>query len=608
MKRKIKSLILGLSICLSLCLMVPAMVSSAAAIGYPYSIALSPWHNSNSNATHDPVEVKEITGLNIFSDGGSDSPYSLNPARYGLKDDAGNIVIPTEYAGFSAGGEGKFIGARQRSLGDEQYFVHVFAVGSGARLYNGEGLRSIYYFEEQQVYILYKQNQFDEISHTGEEPRWSYGILDENLNELLPLQYNGLDYIDDGYFYLRKSVRGDDGYYHYQYGVYKNGGTVNIPCGDFDIRYIGNDMFRVRRSDFYSCAIDGAGKQVLPYLYADVMAYKEHRFTVALFRSEADYLKAKSCNLLWEPQGDPTAYGENLNGSASLFEGYGYDLSKTPSSAVRGVIDENQNILTSFIHERVGFDEKDNVRLGSWNGKSGIQRPFAGYPGFENIACTAKEYDWEVVPLSSLTPTGQTVTDFLMERSVHFPGYLEVGNTPAPPAPTVGGFTDVKETDYFADAVLWAVEKKITSGTGETTFSPSVTCSKGQVLTFLWRANGSPEPTAGNPFNDIETGDYFYKAALWAAEKGLVSGSVFGADTDCTRAMTMEFMWKAAGSPAPAGKAEFADVPVHAGYAQAVAWAVEQNITSGTGNGNFSPAATCTRGEIVTFLHRALGK
>ena len=103
MKRKIKSLILGLSICLSLCLMVPAMVSSAAAIGYPYSIALSPWHNSNSNATHDPVEVKEITGLNIFSDGGSDSPYSLNPARYGLKDDAGNIVIPTEYAGFSAG-------------------------------------------------------------------------------------------------------------------------------------------------------------------------------------------------------------------------------------------------------------------------------------------------------------------------------------------------------------------------------------------------------------------------------------------------------------------------------------------------------------------------
>ena len=428
------------------------------------------------------------------------------------------------------------------------------------------------------------------------------------MNELLPLQYNGLDYIDDGYFYLRKSVRGDDGYYHYQYGVYKNGGTVNIPCGDFDIRYIGNDMFRVRRSDFYSCAIDGAGKQVLPYLYADVMAYKEHRFTVALFRSEADYLKAKSCNLLWEPQGDPTAYGENLNGSASLFEGYGYDLSKTPSYAVRGVIDENQNILTSFIHERVGFDEKDNVRLGSWNGKSGIQRPFAGYPGFENIACTAKEYDWEVVPLSSLTPTGQTVTDFLMERSVHFPGYLEVGNTPAPPVPTVGGFTDVKETDYFADAVLWAVEKKITSGTGETTFSPSVTCSKGQVLTFLWRANGSPEPTAGNPFNDIETGDYFYKAALWAAEKGLVSGSVFGADTDCTRAMTMEFMWKAAGSPAPAGKAEFADVPVHAGYAQAVAWAVEQNITSGTGNGNFSPAATCTRGEIVTFLHCALGK
>ena len=166
----------------------------------------------------------------------------------------------------------------------------------------------------------------------------------------------------------------------------------------------------------------------------------------------------------------------------------------------------------------------------------------------------------------------------------------------------------VKESDYFADAVLWAVEKNITSGTSKTTFSPGETCSKAQILTFLWRANGSPEPTAANPFTDIKTSDYFYKAALWAAEKGLVSGSTFGTNTDCTRAMTVEYMWKAAGSPAPAGKADFDDVPANADYAQAVAWAVEQEITSGTGGGNFSPAVTCTRGQIVTFLYRAMGK
>jgi hypothetical protein len=186
------------------------------------------------------------------------------------------------------------------------------------------------------------------------------------------------------------------------------------------------------------------------------------------------------------------------------------------------------------------------------------------------------------------------------------------GTKPSEQTPIISNssnaFTDVRSTDYYSDAVQWAVEKNITSGTSKTTFSPDATCSKAQILTFLWHANGSPEPTAANPFADIQTGDYFYKAALWAAEKGLVSGSTFGANTDCTRAMTAEYMWKAAGSPAPAGKADFDDVPANADYAQAVAWAVEKNITSGTGDGNFSPAATCTRGQIVTFLYRAMEK
>ena len=176
------------------------------------------------------------------------------------------------------------------------------------------------------------------------------------------------------------------------------------------------------------------------------------------------------------------------------------------------------------------------------------------------------------------------------------------------PAETTVSFDDVPADAYYAKPIKWAVEKNITVGTSKTMFSPNATCTNAQILTFLWRANGSPEPTAANTFADITPADYFYKAALWAAEKGLVSGSTFGANTDCTRAMTVEYMWKAAGSPAPAGKADFDDVPANADYAQAVAWAVEKNITSGTGDGNFSPAATCTRGQIVTFLYRAMGK
>ena len=318
-----------------------------------------------------------------------------------------------------------------------------------------------------------------------------------------------------------------------------------------------------------------------------------------------------------------------------------------------------------------------------------------------------------------------------------------------------GGFTDVKAGAYYANAVKWAVDRKITSGTSATTFSPEKTCSVAEILTFLWNANGKPEPTGRNPFSDISTGDYFYKAAVWAAGKGLVSGTKLNSSAPCTRAMVMEYLWKLAGSPkatqnsknyAPytitpktwggsdniqleaaiveratvtlcqdeeeirvndadssgvdftgevihgkkltkqvtkvtirpgsmvtinhtfflnqeeknaflgdhyevdsngvfhfvdlfnmdgamsivhAGRKDtpgtavlmhdedyfivvatdstFSDVPASAAYAQAVTWAVKNGITSGTGNRQFSPNNTCTRGEIVTFLYRAMG-
>lgn len=177
-----------------------------------------------------------------------------------------------------------------------------------------------------------------------------------------------------------------------------------------------------------------------------------------------------------------------------------------------------------------------------------------------------------------------------------------------PTTPTVGGFTDVKTGDYFADPVLWAVEKKITAGTSKTTFSPNENCSVAQILTFLWRANGSPKPTGSNPFTDVKSGDYYADAAVWAYEKGMVSGSTFGGNTPCTRSMAVTYMWKAAGSPAASYDGKFGDVPANADYAQAVAWALANGVTSGTSETAFSPASTCTRGQIVTFLYRGLAK
>ncbi|WP_298033092.1 S-layer homology domain-containing protein [uncultured Dysosmobacter sp.] len=177
---------------------------------------------------------------------------------------------------------------------------------------------------------------------------------------------------------------------------------------------------------------------------------------------------------------------------------------------------------------------------------------------------------------------------------------------PTTPTPTEG-FTDVPASAYYAEAVDWAVENNITAGTSATTFSPDRTCTTAQILTFLWRAKGSPEPKAGDSFSDISSSDYFYKAALWAKEKGLVSGDTFNGDTPCTRSATVTYLWKLAGRPAASGSA-FTDVPAGADYAQAVAWAVKNGVTSGTSQTTFSPDTTCTRGQIVTFLYRDMVK
>lgn len=179
---------------------------------------------------------------------------------------------------------------------------------------------------------------------------------------------------------------------------------------------------------------------------------------------------------------------------------------------------------------------------------------------------------------------------------------LDKGSTPAKTA-----FKDVPATAYFAESVKWATEQKITGGTTATTFAPNATCTTAQILTFLWRANGSPAPTGKTPFTDIAAGAYYQDAAAWAAEKGLISGTTFGGDTPCTRSATVSYLWTLAGKPTAAA-ATFTDVAAAAEYAPAVAWAVEQKITGGTTATTFAPDTTCTRAQIVTFLFRDLAK
>ena len=169
-------------------------------------------------------------------------------------------------------------------------------------------------------------------------------------------------------------------------------------------------------------------------------------------------------------------------------------------------------------------------------------------------------------------------------------------------------FTDVADKAYYRDAVEWAVENGITKGTTATTFSPNATCTRAQAVTFLWRAAGSPEPkTSTMPFTDVNAGSYYYDAVLWAVENGITKGTsdtTFSPNMTCSRAQIVAFLWRSEKSPAAGTANPFADVKSTAYYADAVLWAVENDITKGTTNTTFSPDADCTRAQIVTFLWR----
>jgi len=178
--------------------------------------------------------------------------------------------------------------------------------------------------------------------------------------------------------------------------------------------------------------------------------------------------------------------------------------------------------------------------------------------------------------------------------------------------PKTNPFTDVKKNDYFYAPVLWAVEKGVTTGTSKTEFSPAAPCTRAQAVTFLWRAAGQPTAKNGkNPFTDVKKSDYYYKAVLWASGSGVTSGTsatTFSPNDPCTRGQIVTFLWRAQGGKKVSAVNPFKDIKKSDYYYNAVLWAVKNNVTTGTGKDTFSPADTCTRGQIVTFLYRAINK
>lgn len=223
--------------------------------------------------------------------------------------------------------------------------------------------------------------------------------------------------------------------------------------------------------------------------------------------------------------------------------------------------------------------------------------------GYELATLTVKDASGNAIDLTRESDTTYTF-EMPSGRVTVDATFAEISTTPSNP------FTDVATGAYYADAVLWAVENDITEGTSATTFSPNASCTRAQMVTFLWRAAGSPEPqSAENPFTDVASNAYYADAVLWAVEQGITTGTsetTFSPNATVTRGQTVTFLYRDAGSPAASAAGTFTDVAADAYYAAAVQWAVSEGVTDGMTSTTFQPDGNCTRAQIVTFLYRYL--
>ena len=246
-------------------------------------------------------------------------------------------------------------------------------------------------------------------------------------------------------------------------------------------------------------------------------------------------------------------------------------------------------------HQRVCKNDASHVETAahSWDNGVVTKQPSYGVKGEKTFTCTVCE----------------------ATRVEEIPALIYIPTTPVKPSqpdepatPVTNPFVDVSSDAYYYDAVLWAVENGIASGTGDgTTFSPNASCTRAQMVTFLWRAAGCPEPKGVRGFGDVAADTYYAKAVAWAVENGITGGvgeNKFAPDAVCTRAQMAAFLCRMANGKA-SSSVTFTDVSSDAYYAEAVQWAAENGITVGTGDGStFSPDETCTRGQMVTFLYR----
>lgn len=292
------------------------------------------------------------------------------------------------------------------------------------------------------------------------------------------------------------------------------------------------------------------------------------------------------------------------------------------------VIPKTVTTLASMFGEFRGNDNADELRqkfLEAYKDKSpssafrsDFHNPY--YP-YVMVLYEGTEAEWQAINKPDVTyPDGLTV--YNPAQTLYEKGYVRFNcnyydivegktDTSKPvtnTGSTVSGFKDVTTDKYYAESVEWAVDENITKGVTATAFRPDSTCSQAQILTFIWRSQGSPKVDTVAPIvesKNITPSNYYYDAVNWGYANGMIDGS-FNPNSPCSRALSMQYLYQMAGSPAVTGDGTMQDVPESARYHDAVYWAIQQGITNGTTDTTFNPDATCTRAQIVTFLWRAL--
>ncbi|WP_217957909.1 S-layer homology domain-containing protein [Acutalibacter muris] len=295
---------------------------------------------------------------------------------------------------------------------------------------------------------------------------------------------------------------------------------------------------------------------------------------------------------------NPIPTGTEISGALRSSDDLDWFRFELPKAGTVSITFAHDFIDSSSKYWKTVFYNSGNKELGRWYWKG--NGTTAGTGG--KISLPAGTYFLRVNKDTYSSASYRFTVNYVPDSSAATP-------SPSPAPPSHLSFTDVPSDAYYAAPVAWAVEEGITSGTSSTTFSPNKTCSRAEIVTFLWNAAGRPDPTsATNPFDDVKNDAWYNKAVLWAVENKITSGTgdgKFSPNAPCTRGQIVTFLWNAESKPEPISSSNpFADVKDNMYYYMAVQWAVENGITSGTGVGRFSPGDDCTRGQIVTFLYR----